>query len=81
MWWQILSLGAGQLDEKHTFQRARKWGMVGWLRPLINIMMDGTGDTVDYQIAATCAAQKCAENYLRMQVTETENGVTHVGLG
>lgn len=39
---QVLSLGAGQLDERHELSKAKKWGMTGWVRPLMNIMMDGT---------------------------------------
>lgn len=42
VWWQILSLGAGQADLKHELAKARKWGMTGWVRPLMNIMMEGT---------------------------------------
>eukprot|EP00850_Spirogloea_muscicola_P016528 SM000134S26971 [mRNA] locus=s134:387347:391764:- [translate_table: standard] len=65
----ILSLGAGQLDEKLTLQKSEKWGLAGWVRPLMGIMMDGTADTVDYQIGAACAGQQCSENYLRIQVS------------
>lgn len=39
---QILSIGAGQMDKTHELSRARKWGMTGWVRPIMNIMMDGT---------------------------------------
>jgi patatin-like phospholipase/acyl hydrolase len=38
----ILSLGAGQMDKTHELSRAKKWGMTGWVRPLMDIMMDGT---------------------------------------
>lgn len=41
-WWQVLSLGAGQADLKHELAKAKKWGMTGWVRPLMNIMMEGT---------------------------------------
>ncbi|CAM6093395.1 unnamed protein product [Calypogeia fissa] len=65
----ILSIGAGQLDEKFELQKAKKWGLAGWVRPLLNIMMDGSSDTIDYQLAAGFAGHDCSENYLRIQVS------------
>jgi hypothetical protein len=41
----ILSLGAGQMDKTHELSRAKKWGMTGWVRPIMDIMMDGTAGT------------------------------------
>ncbi|KAG6554565.1 hypothetical protein Mapa_003944 [Marchantia paleacea] len=69
----ILSLGAGQLDEKHESKVARKWGLTGWVRPLLNIMMDGSSDTIDYQLAASFAGHSCSENYLRIQLSGLPN--------
>lgn len=69
----ILSLGAGQADNKHNLEKAKKWGMSGWLRPLMSIMMDGTSDTVDYQLSAAFAGHNCAENYLRIQLSGLPN--------
>ncbi|KAG0591718.1 hypothetical protein M758_1G223900 [Ceratodon purpureus] len=69
----VLSLGAGQGDQKHEFTKAKKWGMTGWVRPLMSIMMDGTSDTVDYQLAAAFAGHNCAENYLRIQLSGLPN--------
>ncbi|BBM99509.1 hypothetical protein MPTK1_1g21770 [Marchantia polymorpha subsp. ruderalis] len=69
----ILSLGAGQLDQKHESKVARKWGLTGWVRPLLNIMMDGSSDTIDYQLAASFAGHSCSENYLRIQLSGLPN--------
>lgn len=43
---QILSIGAGQMDKKHELDKARKWGMTKWVRPIMDIMMDGTAGKV-----------------------------------
>ncbi|CAK9866183.1 unnamed protein product [Sphagnum jensenii] len=69
----ILSLGAGQMDKTHELSRAKKWGMTGWVRPIMDIMMDGTADTVDYQLATAYAGQNCSENYLRIQLSGLPN--------
>lgn len=64
----ILSIGTGKLEETHTFKEARKWGLARWVRPLLNIMMEGNSDTIDYQVGAACAGQGCSDNYLRLQL-------------
>jgi hypothetical protein len=30
------------MDKKHELDKARKWGMTKWVRPIMDIMMDGT---------------------------------------
>jgi uncharacterized protein len=46
----IASLGTGQLQRPIRFEQAKNWGLVGWARPLIDVMLDGVADTVDYQL-------------------------------
>jgi uncharacterized protein len=46
----IASLGTGQFQRPIRFEQARNWGLVGWARPLIDVMLDGVADTVDYQL-------------------------------
>jgi hypothetical protein len=33
------------MDKTHELSRAKKWGMTGWVRPIMDIMMDGTAGT------------------------------------
>lgn len=46
----IASFGTGQLQRPIRFEQAKNWGLVGWARPLIDVMLDGVADTVDYQL-------------------------------
>lgn len=47
----ILSLGTGYTEKKKLkYESAKKWGAAGWIRPLIDIMMSGVSETVDYQL-------------------------------
>ncbi len=53
----IVSLGTGDEDmgkpaswQKYKHTKAKGWGVIGWARPAINIMMDGVADTVDHQL-------------------------------
>lgn len=51
---QMLSIGAGQMDRKHDLQKARKWGMTKWVRPIMDIMMDGTAGKLYFPSLKLC---------------------------
>jgi patatin-like phospholipase/acyl hydrolase len=69
----ILSLGTGQITKSYAYRSVKDWGMVQWLRPLIDIMMAGTSETVDYQMRQLFAAHGRSNNYLRLQPTIPTN--------
>jgi patatin-like phospholipase/acyl hydrolase len=60
----MLSLGTGQQTEPIRYDDARGWGLVEWVRPIIDIVFDGVADTVDYQLRQLLAD----DDYLRLQV-------------
>jgi patatin-like phospholipase/acyl hydrolase len=47
----VVSLGTGLLERPIPCQDAKGWGLLGWARPVLNIIFDGVSDTVDYQLA------------------------------
>ena len=63
----ILSLGTGQIKKSYAYHDVKDWGMVQWIRPLIDIMMAGVSETVDYQMQQLFAAHERSDNYLRLQ--------------
>lgn len=63
----ILSLGTGQIAKSYSYRSVKDWGMVEWLRPLIDIMMAGVSETVDYQMRQLFTAHGCTDSYLRLQ--------------
>lgn len=62
----ILSLGTGYEDQSYDYAQAKGWGMVGWVKPLINIMMSGVSEVVDYQLRQIYSAVKAPGQYLRI---------------
>jgi uncharacterized protein len=46
----ILSVGTGAVKKIYPYKKAVKWGLVSWIAPIIDIMMSGASETVDYQI-------------------------------
>lgn len=48
----MLSLGTGENTKPIRYQTACDWGMVDWVRPMIDVVFDGVNDTVDYHLNA-----------------------------
>jgi len=62
----ILSIGTGYEKKSYNYNEAKDWGMAGWIKPLINIMMSGVSEVVDYQLRQIYSAVKAPEQYLRI---------------
>lgn len=45
----VVSLGTGFLQRPIPLAQARSWGKIGWLEPILSVLMDGTADTVAFQ--------------------------------
>ncbi len=63
----ILSLGTGAVETPYYYDEARDWGAVQWIRPLLDMMMSGVAETVDYQLRQIFDAVGAPEQYLRLQ--------------
>lgn len=46
----MLSLGTGSSRKPYVYEDAKDWGLVGWMRPIIDILMQGVSETVHYQM-------------------------------
>ena len=62
----IFSLGTGTTSKPYYYQDAKDWGMVQWIKPIIDIMMSGVAETVVYQLKQIYDAVGTPEQYLRI---------------
>lgn len=46
----MVSLGTGSKGNPYNYNQAKDWGVVGWIIPLIDILMSGNSETVNYQL-------------------------------
>lgn len=46
----LVSLGTGHATIPIAYKQAKKWGQLGWVRPIIDITLDAPNGTVDYQM-------------------------------
>ena len=63
----MVSLGTGEMTRPIPYDQAKGWGLVGWVRPLIDIMFDGMINTVDYQLRQLLPDREGAQRYYRFQ--------------
>ena len=65
---KILSLGTGVVDKSYPYSEAKDWGELAWLKPILDILMSGVAETVDYQLRMLMQGACCPEHYLRLQL-------------
>lgn len=62
----ILSIGTGEIRKKYNYAEALKWGILRWIMPIIDIMMTGVSETVDYQLKKLYKTLDRPEQYFRI---------------
>lgn len=62
----ILSLGTGSVKNKYLYKKAKRWGKIGWLKPLIDIMMSGVAEVVHFQLKQIFETVKAPHQYVRI---------------
>lgn len=63
----ILSLGTGTYEKPFTYKRTKRWGLIRWVKPVIDIMMSGVAETVHHQLSQIFDAVGKPEQYLRIE--------------
>lgn len=63
----LVSLGTGSLKKAYAHEQTRNWGLLEWSRPILDVVFDGIGETVDYQLRVMFEAQQGLGHYYRFQ--------------
>lgn len=69
----VVSIGTGSQEKPYQYDRAKDWGAVGWVRPVIDIMMSGAAEVTDYHMIKMFSARGNLDNYVRIQPTSLGN--------
>ena len=64
----ILSIGTGYVKQPYEYNKAKDWGMIQWVKPLLSIIMSGVSEVVDYQLKQIYSAVGAPKQYLRLNV-------------
>ncbi|XP_035843276.1 patatin-like protein 2 isoform X1 [Helianthus annuus] len=66
----VLSLGTGvcNIQGKYKASEAKKWGLLGWFAPLLDIFTSADSDMDDFHLSSVFKTHNAQNNYLRIQV-------------
>lgn len=62
----MVSIGTGSKKESYEYDKAKGWGKLGWVKPVLDIMLTGASETVDFQLKHIFDAIGCADTYFRI---------------
>ena len=63
----MISIGTGSVKKPVPYKKAKNFGMVEWIKPLIDIMMSGNSETVSHQLEWLFDAGNNREGYTRLE--------------
>lgn len=63
----LLSIGTGGNPHKYDYEKAKDWGLVSWIKPIIDIMMSSNSETVDYHLKQLFDTTNAPDNYIRIE--------------
>ncbi|OGO86820.1 MAG: hypothetical protein A2Y22_03900 [Clostridiales bacterium GWD2_32_59] len=69
----LVSIGTGDRIKKYTYEEVKNWGMINWVRPAINISINGNVQTADYELNQML--NKKNKSYYRLQVELDEKSI------
>jgi uncharacterized protein len=64
----VVSLGTGELTRPIYYDQAKNWGIARWARPILDVVLSGISDTVDYQLKKLLPSEDDLRKYYRFQV-------------
>ncbi|MCL1948406.1 MAG: patatin-like phospholipase family protein [Turicibacter sp.] len=63
----VLSLGTGSKGNSYPYKKAKRWGRIGWVIPVIDIYGSAASQVVDHQLRRIYAQKELDANYLRIE--------------
>lgn len=48
----VVSVGTGDRQDNITFSQAKNWGLVGWAKQIVPVLMDSVSEAVDFELSA-----------------------------
>lgn len=63
----LLSVGNVNNHKSYPYNDVKRWGLLQWAVPILDILMDGSEQTVDYQLRRLYKSVNRPQSYYRMQ--------------
>ena len=63
----VVSLGTGKVVKKYDYDKVKKWGLLQWIAPLVDMMMSSSAEVVNYQVQKLFEAINCPSCFVRIE--------------
>tara|TARA_B100000674_G_scaffold111364_1_gene82686 strand:- start:8255 stop:9274 length:1020 start_codon:yes stop_codon:yes gene_type:complete len=63
----MVSLGTGSIEKPYLYDSAKDWGVTQWIKPLVDIMMSGSSETIDFQLKHIFDSEDVPNQYTRIE--------------
>ena len=63
----MVSLGTGSIEKPYMYDSAKDWGVAQWIKPLVDIMMSGSSETIDFQLKHIFDSEDVPQQYIRIE--------------
>ncbi|MGB9242728.1 MAG: patatin-like phospholipase family protein [Candidatus Acidiferrales bacterium] len=64
----VISVGTGDRQDQITYASAKDWGLLGWAKEIVPVLMDSVSEAVDFELRALPGC-----TYYRLQVPHLQN--------
>lgn len=69
----IVSVGTGDRQDQITYASAKEWGLLGWAKEIVPVLMDSVSEAVDYELNALPGC-----TYYRLQVPHLQEASSDI---
>ena len=69
----LCAIGTGMHYRPIPYSEAKDWGLLGWIKPLFSVMMDGMSDSADYHVRKLLPGKEYGnkQRYFRFDISLT----------
>ena len=62
----IVSLATGQTAKPYRYEQAKRWGVINWAIPVIDMLQSSSAEVVSYQVSSLFDSEGCSDQYIRI---------------
>jgi patatin-like phospholipase/acyl hydrolase len=62
----VVSIGTGKVVKSYKYEKAKKWGVISWAIPVIDMLQSSSAEVVSYQVDKLFDSEDCREQYIRI---------------
>ncbi len=73
----VVSIGTGNIAKSYAYERAKRWGVISWAIPVIDMLQSSSAEVVSYQVKSLFDSENSSDNYIRI-VPDLHNASTQL---